>query len=123
MKKLIILLVILLGSIASSATDYKAVRLNYRNIGYQWVGWQQTNIDIAWDYDSRKLVIYSDEVQVIDYWNIKESYSNGVTMYTMNADDTQNHRLILQIYVYNNGGAYIKMLYSNVEYKYELRSL
>ena len=123
MKKLIILLAILLSSINASATDYKAVRLNFRNVGYQWVGWQQTNIDIAWDYDSRKLVIYSDEVQVIDYWNIKESYSNGVTMYTMNADDTQNHRLILQIYVYNNGGAYIKMLYSNVEYKYELRSL
>ena len=126
MKKLIILMVIFLTSVCTFATDAewgKATRLNYRNIGYDWVGWQTTNIDVNWDYDSNQIIIYSDEKQIIDYWNLKKSYSNGITKYRMNADDTQHNRLIMEIYLYDSGGVFIKMLYSNVEYKYELNYL
>ena len=126
MKKLLLTLFVLLFSISIFSQDVlwgKATRLNYRIYGYEWTGWTRQYIDVKWDFANNQLIIYSRDTQILDYWNVNKEYSKGITIYTMNATDTENKQLVLQIFVYNSGGVYIKMLYTDIEYKYELKSL
>lgn len=90
--------------------------------GYGMSKWQYCEIDIEINFSTNRIIIYSDETQIIDLKESIITQYDGYNVLTANADDTRYNNMIIYIYMYYNKDAYIKIEYpGKLIYKYKLK--
>lgn len=121
MKKLLLILLFSLSTFMSAETFHlKTSEFNFRLNGHEWIGWEASDLNILWDFDMRRLVIYTADKQVIDYEKLSIKRGDGFTIYTAYATD-YNHVLIrIELYIYDTNGSYLKLKYFDREYVYRI---
>ena len=91
MKKIILLIVILLSCIGVDAQEKqgKCVAVSYSIENQAFTEWQDTDIPVTIDFSRKKIVIYSKEVQVIDYVGYAPSQNQEYNILLSHATDTK----------------------------------
>lgn len=123
MKRLIIVLCLFVSVIVNAEVlPLKLTQMCYKEEAYTtWSKWKECDIDAYWDIDEEQLVISSEKVQIIDY---KEATVTKFKDYTLikstKATDSDYSRIWLELYIYNSGVGYIKVIYKDVEFKYKM---
>jgi len=124
MKKLILLVIILISTISIKAEKfyYKTSVIAIDNLdGYGYGKWKPCEVNITIDFDNERIVIYSDEVQIMDIESIYNTKYPGYTMVICYTNDTQYNNCLLRLFIYDNGDLYIKLEYNNIVYKYKIK--
>ena len=121
MNKLFILLVLLLlsTSLYSQAYWFKGISVSYKVTGESWSKPVSSNIPISMDADRKRIEIYSDETQIIDYVGF-ETLDNNNLFFGSFATDSDYKKIYIKLYVLPNDIAFLEVQYSNVYIKYEL---
>lgn len=122
MKKLLFIVVILFATLSLTAqTYYKTTdRLNI-NYGNGFTGWNYCAVDIKIDTDNDQIIIYSDNIQVFHVNTSETSYGTNYKLVRCWCSDYDKVNCVMNIYFYNSSNWYIKLIYSNIEYKYRIK--
>jgi len=124
MKRLsIIILCIFCTSILNAKSfKYKAVSCSCCETGQSFSNWDKCNIDVYVNWDKRRIVIMSQEIQVINYTILKniESDKNHYVR-EVHAIDSKDRSLLLSFSIHNDKDAFILIEYSNGKYMYKIR--
>ena len=122
MKKNILLIVILLSSIGVDAQEKqgKCVAISYSIENQSFSDWQDTDIPITIDFSRKKIVIYSKEVQVIDYVGFVPSQNQEYNILSSQATDSKYQTINIQLFSPKKdlGCIVIGIEYSDVKYMY-----
>lgn len=122
MKKIILLIVILLSCIEVNAQEKqgKCVAVSYSIENQSFSDWQDTNIPVTIDFSRKKIVIYSKEVQVIDYVGFVPSQNQEYNILSSQATDTKYQTINIQLFSPKKDLGYIVIgiEYANVKYMY-----
>lgn len=86
-----------------------------------WSATTATNIDVSIDKTTKRIVIYSNTIQIIDYAGFEKlSFSSG-EKYGTYATDGSYKKIYVEIYdYYSSKSAYLVIIYKDYEYKYKL---
>ena len=130
MKKLLLLLVMLLGMITPSVAQQNDPNelwyiTNYLNIdtGNGWTGWTETECQVKFNFDNKHIVIFSDSQQIFDFVSSDVKYCDWGTKFSMYCTDTNYTTCLLELFVYKKGYDYIKITYSDITYKYQIEPI
>lgn len=122
MKKIILLIIILLSSIGVDAQEKqgKCVAISYSIENQSFSDWQDTDIPITIDFSRKKIVIYSKEVQVIDYVGFVPSQNQEYNILSSQATDSKYQTINIQLFSPKKDLGYIVIgiEYSDVKYMY-----
>lgn len=122
MKKLIIGLLFLFTSLTAVADSwYLLPYINIKPEGGNWIGWIKVEpepIKMHFEPEKKKITIYSNTIQYIDYSALFEDNYSGYTTLTGYAKDGDYKTLILQIASYENGSEFLSLSYKDGEYMY-----
>lgn len=122
MKKIILLIVILLSCIGVDAQEKqgKCVAVSYSIENQSFSDWQDTDIPVTIDFSRKKIVIYSKEVQVIDYVGFVPSQNQEYNILSSQATDTKYQTINIQLFSPKKDLGYIVIgiEYSDVKYMY-----
>lgn len=122
MKKIILLIVILLSCIEANAQEKqgKCVAVSYSIENQSFSDWQDTDIPVTIDFSRKKIVIYSKEVQVIDYVGFVPSQNQEYNILSSQATDTKYQTINIQLFSPKKDLGYIVIgiEYADVKYMY-----
>lgn len=122
MKKIIISLLFLLTSLTLFADNwYSLSYINIKPTNCDWTGWIKISpepIKMHFEPEKKKITIYSNTIQYIDYSALFEDNYSGYTTLTGYAKDGDYKTLILQITSYENGSEFLSLSYKDGEYMY-----
>ena len=122
MKKIILLIVILLSCIGVDAQEKqgKCVAISYSIENQSFSDWQNTDIPITIDFSRKKIVIYSKEVQVIDYVGFVPSQNQEYNILSSQATDSKYQTINIQLFSPKKDLGYIVIgiEYYDVKYIY-----
>ena len=122
MKKIILLIVVLLSYIGVDAQEKqgKCVAISYSIENQSFSDWQDTDIPITIDFSRKKIVIYSKEVQVIDYVGFVPSQNQEYNILSSQATDSKYQTINIQLFSPKKDLGYIVIgiEYSDVKYMY-----
>ena len=122
MKKIILLIVILLSCIEVDAQEKqgKCVAISYSIENQTFSDWQDTDIPVIIDFLRKKIVIYSKEVQVIDYVGFVPSQNQEYNILSSQATDTKYQTINIQLFSPKKDLGYIVIgiEYSDIKYMY-----
>ena len=122
MKKIILLIVVLLSYIGVDAQEKqgKCVAVSYSIENQSFSDWQDTDIPITIDFSRKKIVIYSKEVQVIDYVGFVPSQNQEYNILSSQATDSKYQTINIQLFSPKKDLGYIVIgiEYSDVKYMY-----
>ena len=122
MKKIILLIVILLSCIEVDAQEKqgKCVAVSYSIENQAFSDWQDTDIPVTIDFSRKKIVIYSKEVQVIDYVGFVPSQNQEYNILSSQATDSKYQTINIQLFSPKKDLGYIVIgiEYSDIKYMY-----
>ena len=122
MKKIILLIVILLSCIGVDAQEKqgKCVAVSYSIENQAFSDWQDTDIPVTIDFSRKKIVIYSKEVQVIDYVVFVPSQNQEYNILSSQATDTKYQTINIQLFSPKKDLGYIVIgiEYYDIKYMY-----
>ena len=122
MKKIILLIVILLSCIGVAAQEKqgKCVAVSYSIESQAFSDWQDTDIPVTIDFSRKKIVIYSKEVQVIDYVGFVPSQNQEYNILSSQATDAKYQTINIQLFSPKKDLGYIVIgiEYSDIKYMY-----
>ena len=122
MKKIILLIVILLSCIGVDAQEKqgKCVAISYSIENQSFSDWQDTDIPITIDFSRKKIVIYSKEVQMIDYVGFVPSQNQEYNILSSQATDSKYQTINIQLFSPKKDLGYIVIgiEYYDVKYIY-----
>jgi len=124
MKKIILLVIILIRPISISAETfyYKTSAIAIDNLdGHGYGKWKPCEVNLIIDFDSEQIIIYSEEVQIMDIESTYNIEYPGYTMVGCWTNDTQYNKCLLRLFIYDNGNLYVKLEYNNIIYKYKIK--
>ena len=108
-------------STVSASSWYTLTSLSAKAPGYSWGEWQTCNVQTSFNYDIKRITIYSNTVQIFDYTNlVKVQYSRYMTLsgYVSDRHYTSAYMIIT---LYDDGRVFLHFQYSNGEYMYALQ--
>ena len=122
MKKIILLIVILLSCIGVDAQEKqgKCVAISYSIENQAFSDWKDTDIPITIDFSRKKIVIYSKEVQMIDYVGFVPSQNQEYNILSSQATDSKYQTINIQLFSPKKDLGYIVIgiEYYDVKYIY-----
>ena len=122
MKKIILLIVILLSCIRVDAQEKqgKCAAVSYSIENQSFSDWQDTDIPVTIDFSRKKIVIYSKEVQVIDYVGFVPSQNQEYNILSSQATDSKYQTINIQLFSPKKDLGYIVIgiEYSDIKYMY-----
>ena len=122
MKKIILLIVKLLSCIGVDAQEKqgKCVAVSYSIENQAFSDWQDTDIPVTIDFSRKKIVIYSKEVQVIDYVGFVPSQNQEYNILSSQATDTKYQTINILLFSPKKDLGYIVIgiEYSDIKYMY-----
>ena len=131
MKK-VFLIIFLLSSVISNIysqfeREYKlsnmlATEAAIKIPGYEYSSWEklETPIKVYFNPAEERIIIFSKDIQIIDYVNLDTFKFSNYYQYVALATDTDYVKFKFNLYIYNSGLIILKLVYSNIEYKYKL---
>jgi len=119
-KLLFVLILVLLSTpLCSQSYWFNGSSMSYKMPGESWSTPVSTNIPISMDADRKRIEVYSDETQIIDYVGF-ETLDNNNLYFGSFATDSDYKKIYIKLYVLPNDVAYLEIQYSNIYIKYEL---
>ena len=122
MKKLILLIVLILSFVGVNAQETKGncIKVCYAYTGYSFSDWKNVNIPITVDFQRKKITIYSQKTQIIDYVGFSIEKTNEYTIMRSQATDTNYQTINVKLLTYNDNTdyLYLSIEYSDVQYMY-----
>jgi len=121
MKKLLILsfLFISLNSF-SQVFNVKATQFYSRSPGYAWSLGTPVYLDVNVNFNTQRVTIYSEDVQLLDFVTLNESYIDNGVVYSGYATDTKYVKVFIRFYIMTNNSMFFEVNYSDFEYMYKL---
>ena len=121
MKKLLLLALLMLTLSASAESFwFKTESLALKTPGKEWSQWYPEVMDVVLDFDKQQFVVYSYSEQVLDYVDLTSTKYKDFVLLEARCTDTNYNVCTVQIFVYTSGNVYLKIIYSNIQYKYKL---
>ena len=122
MKTLALAIFLILSlAVHAQTRDYKSVSFNIRVPNHtDWGEWENSSIDMTFDYDKQVLTVYSSMIQKFSWkYSTDEPYYGG-TLFRLYCTDIDSTKCTLEVWNYDEGNAYVKIIYNNLEYMYML---
>ena len=96
MKRLILLSVLVLSFIVSSAQTrlFKATEANV-NVNNTWGGWKTVSVDIVWDFDEGIIGLMTEDSQFYQLGKYTTDKSNGLESILFDAYDQDGDKLLV----------------------------
>lgn len=96
MKRLILLSVLVLSFIVSSAQTrlFKATEANV-NVNNTWKGWKTVSVDIVWDFDENIIGLMTEDSQVYQLGKYTTDKSDGLESILFDAYDQDGDKLLV----------------------------
>lgn len=125
MKKFFFVVIFAIIAITTFAQDTWFSATSFAGRMYpngQWSEWFVSDIPIVMNFATKHIEIWSETKQIIDFVELKEESFNGGKVYKTLATDTNYKTIGVQIFLYNSGSAYLKIIdyFKEIEYKYKL---
>ena len=121
MKKFLVVLVLMLGTMVGSMTQAQRVNMYSTHLSINNSPWKPTKVKVTIDFDEKRTVIYSKEIQILDIIDMKIVNGNTFTLYSTTVTDTNYTVCGLDIYIYKSGTIIYKLIYGDITYKYNLK--
>ena len=125
MKKFILLLIMFVFSLGSFAqTEYYktyAFRCKVENGG--WTEWTRSDIPVTFELSQNRLIIFTEQDQIIDYGNLREKTTSSYKMLYGPATDSQYNNIYIYITRYKSGVFVITVEYSDIQYSYKIKKV
>ena len=130
MKKLLLLLVLLIGMAMPSLAQegdpndlwYVTTYLNM-DTGSGWTGWTETKCQVKFNLEKKHIVVFSDVQQIFDFVSSEVNRYDWGTKLSMYCTDTKYVTCYVELFVYKKGYDYLKITYSDITYKYQIEPL
>lgn len=125
---IVALLILLVSNVAFTQSYYDEANLEatefaikYKTSTYSsWVKMADP-IKVYHNVDEHKIIIFSEVPQILDYGTLR-SYDRGEwVQFVALATDTEYIDMEINLYLYKSGLIIIRLVYSDVEYKYKLK--
>jgi hypothetical protein len=122
MKHLIIFLSLIFftSSIFGQVRNLKGQYFNSCINGYDWSGWQVSNVDVQWNPVVRQIIIYSQVLQIINYKDLTLEVHSQYNLYSGTATDAFSRSLNIYIQMFFDGYIYLTLQYRDFSYAYAL---
>lgn len=114
MKKIIFLMAFTAFTLGLNA-DIKYFRAFSMNVSVddESSGWLDADVFISWNYDTHRVVINSNNKQIIDYEFAERKYDNGAIHLIYRGTNSGYKEMFLIYSVLPNGNKYISLSYTN----------
>ena len=122
MKKLLLIIISLFIFTVSYSQVFsmKATHFSYRTPGYSWSDWEYTSIPAILNINTRQIVIDSQTPQIFSFEQLLQQNYSGYSTFTGYASDIRGITVKIEIKMYDDGDVFLKIFYSDIEYKYRL---
>lgn len=126
MKKIVFIVLFIVSTIVVSAqaewftTSHFSVTPVPR---VEWSEWTPVEILVSIDIPAKRIVIFSDEQQIIDVQSfVKKTFPN-CDAYGSYATDTNYGLIYVSLYFFTTGEVQLEIQYSDVAYKYQFKNV
>jgi len=119
-KILTILLFIPIFLTAQNKVWYKSEAFSVRVPEQKWSDWEDSNLDLMFNYEDKKIFIFSRFLQSYTYDSVEVQTNKDCKVFYFSCKDTRDVKCSIEVWNYNNSSLYVKILYKNIEYKYML---
>lgn len=123
MKKLLLVTMLLVTSIVTQAEPlwYKLNNVSSKVVSENvWSAWTSVSINMTMDFERKRIVIYSQKIQVIDYVSFEPGVFDEGTTFSGLATDSNYKTVRITLFYYNSKRMLLKVSYSDFEYIYEI---
>lgn len=123
MKKYIFIALLLLVTSATFAQPqwFKATSASLKTLPNGiWSEWVDVDLTVVIDADKKHIEVLTTVPQVFDYVTLEAEKIEGGTVYGGLATDTNYKTVYIEVYIYDDSDLYLKITYSDVEYRYRL---
>lgn len=124
MKRILIILICIIGCISSYAETqwYNSKSYAYKQLYSGWSSWQACNVNIKFDIDSDNITIYSNKTQ---YYKVTKYHgwryeNDGSQQAYFTASDYNGGWCTIRLRMETNGNSQIYIEYSNVVWVYNV---
>lgn len=122
MKRILVIIVLFMSLISVSAETrrFKVELFNAKVVDSDWSGWKSSNVILKWDNMENKIVIYSTEIQYINYTDFEIRRVNESTVLYSTFKDRYKRLSVLLITIYDNGDIYLAIDYQDAQLVYKI---
>lgn len=123
MKKIIFILLFSLITVVTFAQPqyFKATSISLRILpNGTWSEWLQVDLPVFIDLDRKHIEVATAIPQIFDYTGFESERISGGTVYGSLATDSNYGKVYIQLYLYDDYRCYLKVIYSDMEYQYQL---
>lgn len=120
MKKYILLILFVMISFLTFSTErwYTATGFSAKTPAQtEFSEWRKCNIPIMIDVEKKRVVIKSQETQIIDWENLEQKYQDGDMYFVGYATDIRYTTIKLEIWIQQTQ-IVVRIYYSDIEYQY-----
>lgn len=122
LKKMFIIVALLVATLSLNAQTYyrttDQLNINYGN-GY--TGWNYCAINTTIDIDNSQIIIYSSQTQIFNVYSSQQYNYSNYKLIRCWCTDISGVNCIMDLYFYPSSNWFIKLSYTNIEYKYRLK--
>lgn len=125
MKKLIFLLLLVIATVTATAQTEWFTASYYSSTlrpVVSWSEWRPVEIEVSIDATTKHIVIYSSEMQIIDYQTIEKKEFSNCDAYGAYATDSNYGLIYISLYFFHSGELQLEIQYSDVAYKYQFKN-
>ena len=122
MKRLILLLVLVLSFIVSSAQTrlFKATEANVK-VNDTWKGWKTVSVDIVWDFDEGIIGLMTEDSQFYQLGEYTTDESDGLESILFDAYDQDGDKLLVIFSKDRDGKFLLTISYNNFLIIYKIK--
>ena len=122
MKRLILLLVLVLSFIVSSAQTrlFKATEANV-SVNDIWKGWKTVSVDIVWDFDEDIIGLMTEDSQFYQLGEYTTDESDGLESILFDAYDQDGDKLLVIFSKDRDGKFLLTISYNNFLIIYKIK--
>lgn len=122
MKRILVIICLLISLFSASAEvrRFKVELFNAKVVDSDWSGWKSSNVILKWDNMENKIVIYSTEIQYINYTDFEIRRVNESTVLYSTFKDRYKRLSVLLITIYDNGDIYLAIDYQDAQLVYKI---
>lgn len=118
---LLLLCIVCAASNAQRNVEFNTTAFSIRGTDTNWSKWYKSDLKIFWNFDTNKIIIRTNETQVFDYGSIYTEETPELYYYTALGLDKDRTTMRFELYSYKKTGwFFLKICYSNAEYKYKM---
>jgi len=117
------LLMIVVMSAMSADRYYLATNYTMKTTGGDFKEWIQTEILVALNPSTKRIVISSQREQIIDYVGFKEVTDSDATVLVSSATDSDYKPIRVSFILVNDGGILLMIEYNDYQYMYLLKDI